>query len=68
MNSTAAIARSVPEEEGFCAYVPNNMKTSAISAVVNGFRLQAIVDTASTDSFINEKLAKELRMKIIPER
>ena len=40
------------------------MKESSVPLEINDTKIQAVVDTASSDSYINEDLAKQLKLRI----
>ena len=44
----------------------DHMKNAQITLTVNGLQLTALVDTGSTDSYINSRIAKERNWKVTP--
>ena len=62
---TAIIANE--NKNNLCAVtsaVPSCLKSSSVNVKINNCSLTGLIDTASSDSYINAKLAKELKLKI----
>ena len=64
--SQKKVAASVHYPPSLCAItaaVPNCLRSSSIPVNVNGHELLALIDSASSDSFINERVVQNLKLE-----
>ena len=47
---------------------PGNLLRSAILVNLNGKNLTALIDSGSSESYINSKVSKDLKLKMYPSR
>ena len=47
---------------------PGNLLRSAILVNLNGKNLTALIDSGSSESYINSKVSKDLKLKVYPSR
>ena len=47
---------------------PENLLRSAILVHLNGKNLTALIDSGSSESYINSKVSKDLKLKVYPSR
>ena len=65
---TASCAKQTQENQNNYANIPPKLKKSSIEVKVNGFKFRGLLDSCSTDSFISQKAAKQLGLKIYPTK
>ena len=49
-----------------CANVPRELHSSTTSVIINKIQLSALLDSCSTDSYISDRVARELKLEINP--
>ena len=49
-----------------CANVPWELHSSATTVIINKIQLSALLDSCSTDSYSNDRVARELKLEIHP--
>ena len=63
---TACIGESSGQLRAISAAVPECLKFSTVSSKINGKVVSAIIDSASSESFIDYKVARNLQLEIEP--
>ena len=49
-----------------CTNVPWELHPSITSVIINKIQLSALLDSCSTDSYISDRVAQELKLEIYP--
>ena len=55
-----------PHVLSMCTNVPRKLHSSATSVIINKIQLSALLDSCSTDSYISDRVARELKLEIHP--